>query len=88
MAGLSDVCGEIWTPLKQARAWRYGAAALVPPAYKISSEGRLMSPSSAITRGFLFNGRRWATAKGAGLVDLTTTTTAARLRQDVPKLAP
>jgi hypothetical protein len=76
--------GEIWTPLKRARAWRCGAA-LVPQAYKISSEGRLMSPSGAVTRGFLFNGRRWAAAKGAGLVDLTT---AARLRQDVPKHAP
>jgi hypothetical protein len=76
--------GEVWTPLKRARAWRCGAA-LVPPAYKISSLGRLMSPDGAVTWGFLFNGRRWAAAKGAGLVDLTS---AARLRQDVPKLAP
>jgi len=29
-----------------------------------------MSPNGAVTRGFLFNGRRWAAAKGAGLMTL------------------
>jgi len=44
-----------------------------------------MSPNGAVTRGFLFNGRRWAAAKGAGLVDLKS---AARLSQDATKPAP
>jgi hypothetical protein len=76
--------GEVWMPMKRTRAWRCGAA-LVPPTYKISSLGRLMSPNGAVTRGFLFNGRRWAAAKGAGLVDLES---AARLSQDATKPAP
>ena len=76
--------GEVWTSLTRARAWRCGAE-LVPPTYRISSLGRLMSPNGAVTKGFLFNGSRWAAAKGAGLIDLTS---AARLQQDAPKLVP
>jgi len=44
-----------------------------------------MSPNGAVTQGFLFNGRRWAAARGAGLVDLES---AARLSQDAIKPAP
>ena len=56
---------ERWRALK----WRVGA---VPcdSRYKISSAGRLRSPSGRITRGFWYDGRRWAAVRGAGLVDL------------------
>ena len=56
---------ETWRTLR----WRVGA---VPcdPEYKISSAGRLRCPNGNITRGFWFDGRRWAAVRGVGLVDL------------------
>ena len=58
--------GETWRPLK----WSCG---LIPcdGRYKISSQGRLWSPHTReTTRGFWFDGERWAAARGGSLVPL------------------
>ena len=47
--------------------------------YVISSKGRLKAPDGTVTRGFYYDGRRWAACRGAGLIDLTT---CARLREN------
>jgi len=62
-----DDVGEKWSTLK----WKCGACTC-DPSYKISNRGRLKNGKGDITRGFWFNGRRWAAVKGAGLVPLTT----------------
>ena len=60
-----DFEGETWGKLE----WCCG---LVPcdQRYEISSQGRLKSPTGDVTCGFAFLGARWASVKGAGLVNL------------------
>ena len=58
---------ESWRPLR----WHVGAVQC-DSKYNISSTGRLRSPSGHITRGFWYDGRRWAAVRNAGLVDLWT----------------
>ena len=74
------LAGERWRTL----SWRCG---VVPcdSRYKISSQGRLRNPQGKTTRGFWFDGGRWAAVKGAGLVDLYA---AAGLREDEIRLSP
>ena len=66
------ISGEKWKPLR----WRCGAVRC-SREYKVSNFGRLMSPSGNVTRGFAYDGRRWAAVESesgvyGGLVDLTT----------------
>lgn len=68
--------GEKWKPLR----WRIGAISCDGKGYEISNRRRLRNARGEVTRGFWFDGRRWAHAKECGLVDLTT---AAGPREDV-----
>lgn len=63
--------------------WRIGPIKFNPD-FKISSFGRLMSPSGEITRGFFYDNLRWA-AVDEGLVCLTM---AAKLIPHVKHIAP
>ena len=71
---------ETWKPLKYS-------CGLAPCSkeYKISSTGRLKSPSGKITKGFWWEGNRWAAVKGAGLVNLSV---ASGLQKSVVELSP
>ena len=71
-----EIEGEVWKPLKGVFSWNCGIVKC-DSRYMISSKGRLMDPDGAVTRGFYYDGRRWAACRGAGLIDLTT---CARLR--------
>ena len=73
--------GEVWKPLK----WKVGLISCDGRGYKLSSLGRLKSPSGAITKGHFYDGKRWAAVAGVGLVDLTT---AAKLIPNVVVLPP
>ncbi len=61
----ADVDQEVWRPLK----WKIGPVTC-NSSCEISNLGRLKAPSGKITKGFLFRGRRWASCKDCGLVDL------------------
>jgi len=73
-----EIEGEVWKPLKGVFSWNCGIVKC-DSSYMISSKGRLMGPDGAVTRGFYYDGRRWAACRGAGLIDLTT---CARLREN------
>lgn len=73
-----EIEGEVWKPLKGVFSWSCGIVKC-DPRYMISSLGRLKAPDGAVTRGFYYDGRRWAACRGAGLIDLTT---CARLREN------
>tara|TARA_B110001452_G_C15231436_1_gene426553 strand:+ start:867 stop:1796 length:930 start_codon:yes stop_codon:yes gene_type:complete len=60
-----DFEGETWETLE----WCCGLV-LCNPQYQVSSHGRLKSPNRDVTRGFAFFGTRWASVRGAGLVNL------------------
>ena len=62
-----DIKGETWRRLRM----RVGCIP-IDAAHKISSEGRLQSPSGAVTRGFFCYARFWAAADHGFLIDLTT----------------
>lgn len=57
--------GEAWERLR----WSCGLAEC-DGRYEISSHGRLRSPRGEVTRGFAAFSTRWASVKGAGLVNL------------------
>ena len=73
-----EIEGEVWKPLKGVYSWSCGIIKC-DSRYMISSQGRLKAPDGAKTRGFYYDGRRWAACRGAGLIDLTT---CARLREN------
>jgi len=73
-----EIEGEVWKPLKGVFSWNCGIVKC-DSRYMISSKGRLVGPDGAVTRGFYYDGRRWAACRGAGLIDLTT---CARLREN------
>lgn len=78
------ILGEVWHEMTGTRAWRCGIVRC-GAGYNISNHGRLRSPSGAVTRGFYYDGRRWAAVRGGGLVDLST---CARMRDNVVYLSP
>jgi hypothetical protein len=71
---------ETWASLR----WHCGQIAC-DARYRISSQGRLMSPNGDVTHGFAALGSRWAACKGSGLVDLLQAAGIMRAETRIPE---